>query len=137
MMNDRRLEETSVWVQQLKLSQVRLVQHQDYIWLMLIPQVESVRELIDLSTQQQIDLMTEIDQTSRILRNLFSPDKLNIATLGNVVPQLHVHVVCRYKNDKAWPGNIWNGEPSVPCEETLFAQRLSQIQHAYDVYNQQ
>lgn len=134
-MNDPRLEENSVLFCQLQFCQVRLVKHADYIWLTLIPQVADVSELMDLTQEQQRQLMSEINQISRFLKSLYAPDKLNIATIGNVVPQLHIHIVCRYKTDKAWPVSIWNGDPFVVCEEAEFKARLSHMQEEWHSYN--
>lgn len=105
---DPRLEESSTFVTDLQLCQVRLSHNAKFPWLLLIPRQDGVREIIDLSEEDQVTLMKEIAQTSGILQTLFQPDKLNIAALGNVVPQLHVHVVARYEQDEAWPHPIWN-----------------------------
>lgn len=82
-------------------------------WLILVPHVADVREIIDLGEAQQQALMAEIARASRALKALLNPDKLNVAALGNAVPQLHVHVIARYKTDPAWPRPIWGVQPPV------------------------
>lgn len=82
-------------------------------WLILVPRVADIREIIDLAEVQQQELMAEIGRASRALKALLSPDKLNVAALGNAVPQLHVHVIARYKTDPAWPRPIWGVQAPV------------------------
>jgi diadenosine tetraphosphate (Ap4A) HIT family hydrolase len=85
-----------------------------YPWLILVPRVADIREIIDLTESDQQRLMTEIAMLSRALRQLHTPDKINVAALGNVVPQLHVHVIARFTDDPAWPKPIWGVKQSDP-----------------------
>ena len=94
-------------VTHLPLCSVRLMDAREYPWLVLIPRVDDVREWIDLSREEQHQLSDEIAIVSHIFKALVTPDKLNIATLGNQVPQMHVHVIARYKADGAWPKPVW------------------------------
>ncbi|MBN66791.1 MAG: diadenosine tetraphosphate hydrolase [Rickettsiales bacterium] len=94
-------------VTNLPLCTVRLMDNKIFPWLILVPQVEGVREWIDLEREQQHQLSDEIAITSHILQALTTPDKLNVAALGNQVAQLHVHVIARYKTDQAWPEPVW------------------------------
>jgi len=82
-------------------------------WLILVPRVADIREIIDLSDADQLLLMGEISRASRALKALLNPDKLNVAALGNAVPQLHVHVIARYRTDPAWPRPIWGVQAPV------------------------
>ena len=84
-----------------------------YPWLILVPRLANVREWLDLSSRDQALLLAEQLQVSRCLQTLVSPDKLNIATLGNVVPQLHVHIVARFESDFVWPAPVWGRGESV------------------------
>jgi diadenosine tetraphosphate (Ap4A) HIT family hydrolase len=86
----------------------------NYPWLILVPRAAGIREIIDLSEVDQQRLMTEIGRASRVLRNLVAADKLNVAALGNAVPQLHVHVIARFTTDPAWPRPIWGVNPPAP-----------------------
>jgi diadenosine tetraphosphate (Ap4A) HIT family hydrolase len=76
-------------------------------WLILVPQIAGAREIIDLTAADQHQLMSEIALVSRLLQTEFTPDKINVAALGNVVPQLHVHVIARFTTDAAWPKPVW------------------------------
>lgn len=76
-------------------------------WIVLVPKMDGVREWIDLDRAQQHQLSDEIAVVSHILQALTTPDKLNIGALGNMVPQLHIHVIARYKGDPAWPNPVW------------------------------
>lgn len=108
MILDPRLESNSSFVINLTLCQVRLSHNAAFPWLLLIPQREKTIEIIDLSTSDQSLLMQEIALASQVIKTLFQPDKLNVASLGNAVPQLHIHIIARYQTDKAWPNPIWN-----------------------------
>src|SRR3546814_13562644 len=79
----------------------------NYPWLVLVPRVAGASELVDLDPMQRRELGDEIDQASRLLRDAFVPFKLNVAALGNLVPQLHVHVIARFETDPAWPAPVW------------------------------
>lgn len=112
MQIDSRLENCSFFVCDLKLSQVRLHKNATYPWIMLIPKRNDITEIIQLSDEDQHQLMHEIALSSQIMQALFAPEKLNVAALGNVVAQLHIHIVARYNTDPAWPDPIW-GKPEV------------------------
>jgi len=131
---DPRLEEASAFVTDLGLCQVRLMNNAKFPWVMLIPKSENASEIIDLSEDDQLQLMREIAQTSHIFKELFNPDKLNVAALGVVVPQLHVHVIARYKTDAVWPGFVWNSGVSEKYSHELLNARISEISAAYEVY---
>ena len=106
---DRRLSADTMDITNLPLCNVRLMGNKLFPWLVLVPRVANAREWIDLSREQQHQLSDEIAVISHILNALVTPDKLNIATLGNQVAQLHIHIIARYKGDKAWPNPVWGG----------------------------
>lgn len=114
---DRRLERDSFAVTELGLCEVRLMDNKQFPWLVLIPQVANVSEWIDLEREQQHRLSDEIMITSHMLKALVTPDKLNVAALGNQVSQLHVHVIARYKTDAAWPNPVWGGAAEAYTRE--------------------
>lgn len=91
----------------LALCELRLMDDCNYPWLVLVPRVADARELVDLDAAQQALLMQEISRVSRLVQALFRPHKLNVAALGNVVPQLHVHLIAREVDDPAWPAPVW------------------------------
>jgi diadenosine tetraphosphate (Ap4A) HIT family hydrolase len=104
---DRRLEADSLAITDLPLCNVRLMNNKCFPWLVLVPRRENASEWIDLSREDQHRLSDEIAVVSHIFQALTTPDKLNIAALGNQVPQLHVHIIARYSSDKAWPNPVW------------------------------
>lgn len=113
---DPRLARDTLPVTQLRLCEVRLMDNKKFPWVVLVPQVPGVSEWIDLSREQQHQLSDEIAVVSHILQALVTPDKLNIAALGNQVSQLHVHVIARYKGDSAWPNPVWGGPAEAYAE---------------------
>lgn len=105
---DPRLEADSVFIADGPLSQLRLMDDARFPWLVLVPRVPGATEWIDLDGASQRLLLAEINQAGALLRQHFGPiDKLNIGALGNIVRQLHVHVVGRREGDAAWPGPVW------------------------------
>ena len=108
-----RLEADTDWVLDLQLSRVLLMNDSRYPWLILVPRIPNVREWLDLSSTDQALLLAEQLQVSQCLQTLLSPDKLNIATLGNIVPQLHLHIIARFETDFAWPSPVWARGDSV------------------------
>ena len=91
----------------LELSELRLMDDANHPWLILVPRVEDATEWIDLDVAQQAVLSREISLASRALKAEFRPHKLNVAALGNLVPQLHIHVIARFEHDIAWPRPVW------------------------------
>jgi diadenosine tetraphosphate (Ap4A) HIT family hydrolase len=115
-------------VAHLPLSELRLMDDANHPWLILVPRVAEVTELIDLEPAQQAALMDEINLASRVLRERFRPDKLNVAALGNLVPQLHVHVIARFTGDIAWPRPVWGTASARPYPPELLVQRVAELQ---------
>jgi diadenosine tetraphosphate (Ap4A) HIT family hydrolase len=104
---DERLDKDSVHLFDGKLSQFRLMDEKRFPWLILVPRVDHAIELIDLTEEQQLHLLLEINIASHVLRKQFTCHKLNIGALGNIVNQLHVHVIVRTHEDAAWPNPVW------------------------------
>ena len=102
------IEKDSSFVINLDLCEIRLHHNAKFPWIILIPRQPRVFEIIDLSKTNMQLLIQEIALASKVMQKLYEPDKLNVANLGNVVPQLHVHVIARYKHDMAWPQPVWN-----------------------------
>lgn len=114
----------------LALCEVRLMNDANYPWLVLVPRVAQARELIDLDADQQAKLLHEIGACSRALQQVFAPYKLNVATLGNMVEQLHVHVIARERGDAAWPAPVWGRVPALPYIADVLTQRLARLRAA-------
>lgn len=112
------------------LCELRLMDDANYPWLVLVPRVADAVELIDLDAAQRHALTDEIDRASRLLREAFRPDKLNVAALGNLVPQLHVHVIARYRDDPAWPRPVWGTAAALHYSEEALIDRVGRLQTA-------
>lgn len=117
-------------VAQFELCELRLMDDANHPWLILVPKVDGAVELIDLDEAQQQTLTREIAATSRVLQAAFAPHKLNVAALGNLVPQLHVHVIARYREDIAWPRPVWGMATAQPYSPEALVQRLRVLQDA-------
>ncbi|MGJ7904549.1 HIT domain-containing protein [Lysobacter sp. 1R34A] len=117
-------------VAQFELSELRLMDDANHPWLILVPRVDGAVELIDLDEAQQIALTREIARASRALQAAFKPYKLNVAALGNLVPQLHVHVIARYREDIAWPRPVWGMASAQPYSPEVLVQRIRRLQDA-------
>ena len=118
------LADDTVPVMELRLCEVRLMDDANHPWLVLVPRVADAVELIDLDAAQRTQLTAEIDQASRALKALFKPHKLNIAALGNLVPQLHVHVIARFEDDPAWPAPVWGRVAARPYTPDALVARI-------------
>jgi diadenosine tetraphosphate (Ap4A) HIT family hydrolase len=107
------LEKDTRNIGDLPLSRVLVIDDANYPWLLLVPRRPGVGEIIDLDEVEQAQLMTEIARVARALKAVTGCDKLNIAALGNVVPQLHVHIIARRQGDAAWPRPVWGQAPPL------------------------
>jgi diadenosine tetraphosphate (Ap4A) HIT family hydrolase len=107
------------------LCDLRLMDDANYPWLVLVPRLPEARDMVDLDQAQRHALSDEIDNASRALRDAFQPFKLNVAALGNLVPQLHVHVIARYENDPAWPSPVWGRVAARPYTPELLVERIA------------
>ena len=120
---DPRLAADSVFIADGPLSQVRLMDDTRFPWLLLVPRVADASEWLELDGAQQRLLLAEINQAGNLIRALPEVEKLNIGALGNIVRQLHVHVVARSEGDAAWPGPVWgSGAAQRHAPEALAAQ---------------
>jgi diadenosine tetraphosphate (Ap4A) HIT family hydrolase len=131
---DPRIEEASVPVADWPLAQLRLKDDARFHWLLLVPRRPGVVELTDLSEDDYLQLSAEVLAANRLLQEVVRPDKINVATLGNVVPQLHVHVVGRFASDPAWPGAIWchgAGTTYPPHALAILAGRYAKAARAH------
>ena len=98
---------------ELKLCSIRLHDNSKFPWLILIPKRNKITDMSDLNSKDQILLMKEIIYVSKIMKKLFKTSNLNVEKIGNIVPQLHLHIIARYKNDNSWPLSVWvvKGKP--------------------------
>ena len=111
------LAEDTVPVGDLPLARVLLANDANYPWLILVPRLPGLVELIDLEENTQVQLLGEITAAARAIKIVTQCDKLNIAALGNQVPQLHVHVIARRRTDAVWPKPVWGMKPALSYNE--------------------
>jgi diadenosine tetraphosphate (Ap4A) HIT family hydrolase len=111
---DSRLEADTIPIGDLSLSSVLLLNDARFPWFVLVPRIADVSELTDLSDEQAVQLMQEIRIATRVMMTLSKPDKVNVGALGNIVTQLHVHVIGRFRSDPAWPGPVWGYGTRTP-----------------------
>ena len=107
------LQKDTIDIGDLPLSRVLVIKDANYPWLLLVPRRDKASEIIDLDEVAQGQLMTEINRVGRALKEITKCDKLNVAALGNVVPQLHVHIIARRTSDAAWPRPVWGVMPPL------------------------
>ncbi|WP_119392583.1 HIT domain-containing protein [Taklimakanibacter lacteus] len=112
-----RLAADSIFLVDWPLCQVRLMDDARFPWLILVPRRDGLEEWTELSPEDQSVLSIEIARAGRGLAQRFSPRKLNVGALGNIVRQMHVHVIARFESDAAWPGPVWGQGVRAPYEE--------------------
>jgi len=118
------LAKDSIWLADWPLCQLRLINDTNYPWFILVPRRVNIKEVIDLTEEDQTSLWQESAKLSRLIRVKYNPEKLNVAALGNIVPQLHLHVIGRFIEDAAWPAPIWGKVAPQPYTK----QQLSVLQ---------
>tara|TARA_B100001287_G_scaffold186240_1_gene157183 strand:- start:28 stop:429 length:402 start_codon:yes stop_codon:yes gene_type:complete len=104
---DRKFLNSSHYIADLKLCSIRLHDNSKFPWVILIPKRNKIIDMSDLNSKDQILLMKEIIYVSKIMKKLFKTSKLNVEKIGNIVPQLHVHIIARSKKDSSWPSSVW------------------------------
>jgi diadenosine tetraphosphate (Ap4A) HIT family hydrolase len=110
---------------------VLLMNDASYPWLILVPQRADVRELHKLSADDLALATAEIVRASKAMERLFQPVKMNVAALGNMVPQLHIHVIARFTDDAAWPNPVWGAAPAVPYGADELAAHVAALRDAF------
>ena len=127
---DPRLQADTLWVGELPLSRVLLMNDRRYRWVILVPRRDGITEWMDLDEADGVLLWQESMRLSRVLRDLFGGKKLNIGALGNLVPQLHLHHVVRQESDPAWPGPVWGHSAAEPYDKEEAARVLQELRSA-------
>lgn len=127
----KRLEEDTVFVKRLELSRVLLMNDSTVPWLILVPELEGVTELYALSKADRAVLMEETALASLVIKGLYNPDKMNIGALGNLVPQLHIHVIGRFTGDRAWPGPVWGAPGAKAYAPEKLTEEAARIKKAF------
>ena len=117
---NRKFLKSSYHITDLKLCSIRLHDNSKFPWLILIPKRNKVTDISDLKPKDQILLMNEIVFVSKIMKKIFKTSKLNVEKIGNIVPQLHIHIIARNKNDYTWPLSVWVKKGNVYSKENLY-----------------
>ncbi|KTC43972.1 MAG: HIT family protein [Pseudomonas sp.] len=120
---DSRLQQDTLPIGDFPLCRLLLSNDANYPWFILVPRREDISELFQLDGTDQQQLWRETTALAEVLKDSFDADKLNVATLGNVVSQLHMHVIVRRRDDAAWPAPVWGKHPAKPYNE----QQVTQI----------
>ena len=94
-------------ITELKLCSIRLIDNSKFPWIILIPKRKNITDISELNSKDQMLLMKEIVHCSKLMKRIFKTKKLNVEKIGNVVPQLHIHIIARSKNDSSWPLSVW------------------------------
>lgn len=119
--------EHKTWICDLPLCRVLLEDEQACPWVFLVPRKPHLSRLIDLGPSDQLQLLQELDFVQRVMWEEFEPTQLNVAAIGNKTPQLHIHVIARYRDDPAWPHTLWDHRPRNPYSaenKQIMAERL-------------
>ncbi|WNB77711.1 HIT domain-containing protein [Methylomonas koyamae] len=114
----------------LALSELLMMNDSQYPWFILVPRRANIKEIHQLNAADRQTLLNESCLLAETLSEQYRPDKLNIAAIGNLVPQLHLHHVVRYQTDKAWPAPIWGKFPAIPYNGDQPEQRLARMREA-------
>ncbi len=125
-----RLAADTTPVTELELCRVLLMEDSRFPWLILVPGLDDLTELHHLPAARQPQLWGEIDHTCRSLQEVMQAHKLNVAALGNLVPQLHIHVVAHFRDDAAWPAPVWGNGAAVAYDDSRRQSLLRQLRQA-------
>ncbi len=125
-----RLAQDSIVIGEFDLSLLLLSRDANYPWCILVPKREDVYEIHHLSEEEQLQLIRESCRLSEVMTSVFDADKMNVAALGNVVRQLHIHHIARFTDDLAWPQPIWGKLPGKEYSVDEFAERIKRLQNA-------
>ena len=117
---------SSHYIADLKLCSVRLIDNSKFPWVILIPNRKKITDITELNSKDQILLMKEIVFCSKIMKKKFRTSKLNVEKIGNIVPQLHIHIIARSKNDSTWPLSVWVVK-GKPYTKVLLAETILKI----------
>lgn len=104
-----------------------LEDNRHYPWLFLVPRRMDISRIMDLSSEDQLQLLKELDFVQNMMWKEFTPTQLNVAAIGNKTPQLHIHVIARFEHDPAWPNTVWDHPVKTPYDEELKASIISRL----------
>jgi diadenosine tetraphosphate (Ap4A) HIT family hydrolase len=126
---DKKFLKSSHHIADLKLCSIRLHDNSKFPWVILIPKRIKITDITDLNSKDQILLMKEIVHCSKLMKMTFKTKKLNVEKIGNLVPQLHIHIIARYKNDLTWPLSVWvkKGKPYNKKSLNFIIDKLKKV----------
>ena len=129
-MVNRKFLKSSFYITDLKLCSIRLFNNEKFPWIILIPKKKGITDITDLKSKDQIILMKEIVFSSKIMKKVFKTKKLNVEKIGNIIPQLHIHIIARYNNDISWPFSVWVVKGKSYSKSEL-VKTLAKIRYAF------
>ena len=127
---DKNFLKDSYYINQLKLCTIRLINNSKFPWIILIPNRKNKTDITDLNSKDQILLMKEIVHCSKLMKKIFKTSKLNVEKIGNKVPQLHIHIIARFKKDSSWPLSVWVVK-GKPYAKKALSETISKINKAF------
>jgi diadenosine tetraphosphate (Ap4A) HIT family hydrolase len=124
---DKKFLKSSHHITELKLCSIRLHDNSKFPWIILIPKRKDIHDISELNSKDQMLLMKEIVHSSKVIKKLFKTTKLNVEKVGNIVPQLHIHIIARNKKDSSWPLSVWvvKGKSYTKEALTIMIRKLS------------
>ena len=127
---DKNFLKDSYYINRLKLCTIRLINNSKFPWIILIPNRKNKTDITDLNSKDQILLMKEIVHCSKLMKKIFKTSKLNVEKIGNKVPQLHIHIIARFKKDSSWPLSVWVVKGKPYTKKTL-SETISKINKVF------
>tara|TARA_B110000008_G_C16853184_1_gene517636 strand:+ start:199 stop:597 length:399 start_codon:yes stop_codon:yes gene_type:complete len=127
---DKNFLKDSNYINRLKLCTIRLINNSKFPWIILIPNRKNKTDITDLNIKDQILLMKEIVHCSKLMKKIFKTPKLNVEKIGNKVPQLHIHIIARFKKDSSWPLSVWVVK-GKPYTKKALSETISKINKAF------
>ena len=127
---DKNFLKDSYYINQLKLCTIRLINNSKFPWIILIPNRKNKTDITDLNSKDQILLIKEIVHCSKLMKKIFKTPKLNVEKIGNKVPQLHIHIIARFKKDSSWPLSVWVVK-GKPYAKKALSETISKINKAF------
>ncbi len=124
------LKKDCIEIGRFELSRLLLMNDSQYPWCILVPERSDVTEIYQLSRQERVLLQEESCLLSETLAEIYQADKMNVAAIGNLVPQLHIHHLVRYKTDRTWPAPVWGKAAAIPYSDSQLEENIEKIQTA-------
>ena len=132
---DSKLEDSTFFIGEFPLCGVLLMNNMRYPWIILVPKCENASELTDISPEQRAQFIEEVAKAEEAMRSAYWPDKMNIASMGNHVEQLHMHVIARFKTDDIWPRPVW-GTQTAPYNEKSKEETIAVLRKEFNKLNE-